>query len=193
MHKRTLAVAAAAVLLGARCERVIDLPTLHTGLDIDSSRLRPGLALRYVEGAFSSAAEVENAGPGTTGVMPRLELPEIERPEQFGLRFAGYLRVPFDDFYTFEITSDDGSQLYIDEILVVDNDKIAGVNVKSGTIGLRKGHHRLRVNYFQGAGAKRLALRVLRADGSFHMVPDAWYYVEDPLAPDVKLPMTDAP
>ncbi len=64
---------------------------------------------------------------------------------------------------------------------------------KSGAIGLSKGHHRLRVLYFQGGGGRALRLRVRRGDGPFEEVPDEWFYVEDRLSSDPDLPMTDAP
>jgi hexosaminidase len=166
---------------------------LRTGLDIDSSRLRPGLSLAYAEGSFRSVSEVTEAEVARTGNSPRLELPGTERDDEFGLSFKGYLRVPFDDAYIFELTSDDGSQLYIDEQLVIDHDGYHSANARSGAIGLAKGHHRLRALYFQGGGGRHLALRVRRGDGAFEPVPDEWFYVEDRLGSDPDLPMTDAP
>ncbi len=69
---------------------------LRTGLDIDSSRLRPGLSLAYVEGTFGSASEVADAEAVPGGITPRIELPGIERDEGFGLfvpgLFAGSVR-----------------------------------------------------------------------------------------------------
>ncbi len=166
---------------------------LRTGLDIDSSRLRPGLSLAYMEGDFESAAEVADAVAARRGSVPRVELPGIEREESFGLLYRGYLRVPFDDVYIFKLTSDDGSQLYIKEELVIDHDGHHSPSPKSGTIALSKGHHRLRVLYFQGGGGRGLGLRVRRGAGPFVPVPDEWFYVEDRLASDPDLPMTDAP
>jgi hexosaminidase len=166
---------------------------LRTGLDIDTSRLRPGLALSYVEGQLASVSELEYLELSQQGVVARVELPGIERQEEFGVELKGYLRVPFDDIYTFEITSDDGSQLIIDEQIVVDHDGYHSASPKRGGIGLMKGHHRLRVLYFQGGGGRDLALRVRRGEGPFDAIPDEWFYVEDPLASDPDLPMTDAP
>jgi hypothetical protein len=136
---------------------------------------------------------VADADPVGSGIAARVELPGIEREESFGLLFRGYLRVPYDDLYTFEIRSDDGSQLYISEQLVIDHGGLRTPLPAVGAIGLRKGHHRLRVLYFQGDGDRNLALRVRRAGEPLGAVPDQWFYVEDPLAPDRDLPMTDAP
>ncbi|MBT8478809.1 MAG: family 20 glycosylhydrolase, partial [Gemmatimonadetes bacterium] len=192
-----VAVAARVVLPGGRAGPIarasFSRTVLRTGLDIDSSRLRPGLSLAYVEGTFGSAAEVADAGAVAGGVIPRVELPGIERDEGFGLLYGGYLRVPFDGVYVFELTSDDGSQLYIDEQLVIDHDGHHSASPKTGAIGLAKGHHRFRALYFQGGGGRELVLRVRRRGGPFEQVPDEWFYVEDRLSSDPDLPMTDAP
>jgi hypothetical protein len=51
----------------------------------------------------------------------------------------------------------------------------------------------LRIPYFQGGGGRSLTLRVRRGEGPFEAVPDEWLYIEDHLASDPDLPMTDAP
>ena len=179
--------------LGPVARAVARRADLRTGLEIDTSRLRPGVALEYAEGAFRSVAEVEAAPASRVGTMPRVELPGVERAEGFGLHFRGYLRVPFDDLYYFELTSDDGSQLLLKEEVVIDHDGYHGATARTGAMGLARGYHRLRVLYFQGGGGRQLALRVRIGDGPFEPVPDQWFYVEDPLAQDRDLPMTDAP
>jgi hexosaminidase len=166
---------------------------LRTGLDIDSTRLRPGLSLDYAEGEFASVSEVVDAEAARRGSSPRVEIPGVAREASFGLRFGGYLRVPYDDIYSFEITSDDGSQLIIDEQVVIDHDGYHSATAKAGAIGLSKGHHRLRILYFQGGGGRSLTLRVRRGQDPFEPVPDEWLYIEDHLASDPDLPMTDAP
>jgi len=166
---------------------------LRTGLDIDSSRLRPGLSLDYAEGEFASVSEVEDAEALRRGGSTRVEIPGVAREAGFGLRFGGYLRVPYDDIYTFEITSDDGSQLIVDEQVVIDHDGYHSATAKTGAIGLSRGHHRLRILYFQGGGGRDLTLRLRRGEGPFEPVPDEWLTIEDHLASDPDLPMTDAP
>jgi hexosaminidase len=155
--------------------------TLHRGLDIDSRLLQPGLTVEYVEADLGSAAEVDGASLTRIGIAPRIDLSGAERSEGFGLRFTGYIRVPHDDIYTFEITSDDGSQLYVDDHLVVDHDGYHGASAMEGSVGLSRGVHRLRVLYFQAGGGKALGVRVRRGYGPPERVPDSWYYVDNPL------------
>lgn len=194
MRNLVLRAFAAALLLVAGCGPEEATRTeLMTGHEIDSSRLRPGLHLSYVEDSLESAAEVADAKAVRRGVIPRVEFPGIERSERFGLRFRGYLRVPFDDVYTFELTSDDGSQLVIGNTLVIDHDGRHASSAKVGSIGLFRGHHRLRILYFQGVDDRELALRVRWGEQQFEAVPDEWLYTEDRLFADPDLPMTDAP
>jgi len=52
--------------------------------------------------------------------------------------------------YEFELTSDDGSKLIIDDTLVISHDKIHPFTSKTGTINLKQGIHKMNVQYFQG-------------------------------------------
>jgi len=72
--------------------------------------------------------------------------------ENFGFRFAGYITVPEDGLYRFYVSSDDGSQLFIGDELVVDNDGLHGPTEVMGQIILAKGSHPIRVDFFQRSG-----------------------------------------
>jgi len=149
--------------------------SLVAGQDVGGLQLRPGLEFAYTEAAFQSAREVAEAPATRRGRTPRVQLTGEERAEDFGLRLDGYLKVPADDLYVFELTSDDGSQLYLNNDVVIDHDGWHGATGKTGTIALASGHHRMRVLFFQGGGGRDLALRVRRADGPFEPVPDEWF------------------
>ena len=79
----------------------------------------PDLLAEFVEGA------VPPSGPGLEGlvdrqfVAPRPELPEQHPPEMFALRFKGSIEIPTAGAWTFFLTSDDGSRLYLDGALAV--------------------------------------------------------------------------
>ena len=70
--------------------------------------------------------------------------------EWFGIRFDSRLEVPAGGLYTFRLRSDDGSKLYIDGELVVDNDGLHGSIDREGTAELTAGQHDIRVDYYQG-------------------------------------------
>jgi signal transduction histidine kinase/uncharacterized protein YdeI (BOF family) len=49
------------------------------------------------------------------GVVSNFDLGVIVQPEHVGLEFNGYLQIPRDGLYTFYLTSDDGSRMFIGE------------------------------------------------------------------------------
>lgn len=75
-----------------------------------------------------------------------------EGHNNFGLVFNTYLQIDQDGEYTFYLQSDDGSKMYINEEVVVDNDGGHGLIEKEGKIALKKGKHKLRVEYFNDHG-----------------------------------------
>jgi hypothetical protein len=73
-----------------------------------------------------------------------------KRQEWFAIDYTGRFWIEKPGLYRFALTSDDGSKLYIDDQLVVDNDGIHPVDTKSGSVDLAGGIHKIRVQYFQG-------------------------------------------
>ncbi|WP_081658613.1 PA14 domain-containing protein [Sporomusa ovata] len=51
---------------------------------------------------------------------------------------------------TFALNSDDGSRLYIDGNLAIDNDGIHSLAMEEASVFLNPGTHSIRVEYFQG-------------------------------------------
>ncbi len=86
------------------------------------------------------------------------------RNENFAIRFEAPLVVDTEADYTFKVVSDDGSQVFIDDTLIVDNDGAHTTQDKSGPVHLVKGTHALRVDYFQVVG--EVALRLLCGKGA---------------------------
>lgn len=73
-----------------------------------------------------------------------------DRFEWFAIDYQGRINLPQAGTYTFRLTSDDGSKLFIDGREVIDNDGIHGVEVRDAQATLTAGLHELRVQYFQG-------------------------------------------
>ncbi len=81
--------------------------------------------------------------------------------EYFSLQTTATLVVPEDGVYTFQLNSDDGSRLFLDNTEVINNDgehqafgpdprESQKVGLKEAVITLSKGEHKLSLNYFQG-------------------------------------------
>ncbi len=83
-----------------------------------------------------------------------------DRYEWFAVRYQGPLTVRESGQYTFQTNSDDGSKLYIDDVLVVNHDGTHGAYDSAAvTVDLARGVHTLRIEYFQGPRWE-IALRV---------------------------------
>jgi fibro-slime domain-containing protein len=72
------------------------------------------------------------------------------RNEWFSLRYTGSFRIERGGEYRFRLKSDDGSQLFIDDELVIDLDGVHDAVSKRGAIELERGLHTIAVRYFQG-------------------------------------------
>jgi len=73
-----------------------------------------------------------------------------KRQEWFAIDYTCRFWIEKPGPYRFALTSDDGSRLYIDDQMAVDNDGIHPADTKFGTVDLAGGIHKIRVQYFQG-------------------------------------------
>lgn len=70
----------------------------------------------------------------------------------FAVRYTGNFTADASGDVTFYLTSDDGSKLYIDGALVIDNDKLQSATELSATAPLTAGAHTIEVRYFERDG-----------------------------------------
>ncbi len=68
----------------------------------------------------------------------------------FGIDYYGKFYVTKPGEYLFELQSDDGSRLEIDNLLLIDLDGVHPVTRQTATITLSAGWHSIHVPYFQG-------------------------------------------
>lgn len=97
--------------------------------------------------------------------------------DHFGLAFDAMLRVGQTAPYRFTLTSDDGSKLYIDDELVVDNDGSHSVQERTGFVRLEKGFHKFRLEYFEDTMGSTLSLTYCTPDTDECRVPDSMLYL----------------
>jgi|GEM_PF-3540277 len=76
----------------------------------------------------------------------------------FAARYEGQLVVEEGGRYTFNLSSDDGSMLFIDGVPVLDNDGLHGTRTRTVTLDLDEGAHDIEVRYFENGGAQTLQL-----------------------------------
>jgi len=120
----------------------------------------PGLAVTYYKAALSQLPSNWNGmNIVKESVVPNINFPSGSVQGSSGMTvnfaavYSGFVDVPKAGQWVFFITSDDGSKLYIDDKIVVDNDRMQGMTTKqTQTLTLSKGKHAIRVEYFNAEG-----------------------------------------
>ena len=131
-------------------ETTVKAYTLMQSLDV--ARLSAGVAYKYYEADAMSIKKMEQLQPVKTSVINNFTFDNKNRKEKFGFIFEGFIKINKTGMYDFYTSSDDGSMLYIDNQLIVNNDGDHGMEEKTGKAYLAKGLHRIKVVYFNGSG-----------------------------------------
>ena len=87
--------------------------------------------------------------PDITGVKNNFDLVDIDETlNHYALLMETTLQVKTEEDYTFKVSTDDGSKLYVDGEQLYDNDGAHGPITKVATKRLSKGKHELKLEYF---------------------------------------------
>lgn len=108
----------------------------------------------YLEN-LTSIPSLENKRPDAKGTCFEITSDEVKEEIKSNtlVRFRTTLQVENEDRFTFYTNSDDGSKLWVNNELVVDNDGDHGVIEKNGSISLKPGTYPLEVIWFNGGGS----------------------------------------
>ncbi len=92
--------------------------------------------------------------PQASGVVPEIvmNVPQKLQADGFALRFTGSIQIPASGKYMFTISSDDGSRLYLDNKLLINNDGMHVMTEKQGAVDLQAGSYPIVVTYFDNGG-----------------------------------------
>ncbi|HXX62203.1 MAG TPA: alpha-N-acetylglucosaminidase TIM-barrel domain-containing protein [Bacteroidota bacterium] len=139
-----------------------------------------GLNYRYFEGDWGLLPDFDTVRAVRSGIAYRVSLADIPTKEEFfGIQYNGFLEISVSGQYTFSLGSDDGSQLWIDGELLVNNDGQHGYAELKGSVKLSKGRHAFLLKYFQSGGAKSLALRCSGPNFSDRPIPPARFFISE--------------
>jgi alpha-L-fucosidase len=132
---------------------------------------QPGVSVLRYTGDWDRLPDFSALQPLEERVVPEIELDDAMRAEYTGLRFLALLDVPRGDVYRFSLTSDDGSELWINGQRVVDNDGLHGSEEKTAYVPLQEGRQdtTIEVRWFNKTGGAELSLQ--------------WAPLGEPLAP----------
>ncbi len=158
--RKTAQVKAAVLKPGADMQQIASAWFYRTGCHdaVSVDNKKSGLVMDYYEGAWKQLPDFSSLKALRQEIMTLPQIPTQVKEDGFGLRFTGYIELPKDGFYSFYSYSDDGSKIFIDGIEVVNHDGSHGPAEMGGAIGLRKGLHRLVVEYFEDHGGQVLQL-----------------------------------
>jgi len=116
------------------------------------------LDVKIFSGDWDEMPDFSRMSPRETRAVQSVsEKPESEYQ---GREYLGYIYAQRDEMHIFGLTSDDGSRLYIGDKLVVDNDGLHGIQVKTGSIALAEGWHPIRIEWFNKTGGASLNLQM---------------------------------
>jgi hypothetical protein len=119
-----------------------------------------GLDYRYFEGMWNKLPDFSSLTEKSKGRIYAIDLTSFDRRNaNFAAEFFGYIKIEKGGKYNFFISSNDGSRLYIGDILVVDNDGVHGDFEKQGQINLKPGMHPIKIEYFDGGGIQALQMQ----------------------------------
>ena len=121
--------------------------------------LEPGVKYFYREGRVVRSAKDQKVAPVLdTGILKTFNVDVIKDDRPFGYNLEGYIKVPETGVYTFWLEANDGAVLYLNGKLIIDNDGGHRSQRLDSKIGLKKGWHPIKVDYFQQGLAKNLIL-----------------------------------
>ena len=142
---------------------------LKNDANVADRDLRPGLLVNIYQlnKNLSTLNEIPFSGkPDLTAIIGEVNAGAADFSpfaDNFAALATGYLYLPKDESMVFQLSSDDGSRLFIDGKMLIDHDGPHGMEPKEAEVALRAGHHAVRIEYFQGGGGKGIMLKWARA------------------------------
>jgi len=135
-----------------------------------------GLKYTIYEGSWNKLPDFSSAKPLKSGVCENFTLPTDIPTTNSGIVYEGYILIENEGFYDFFTVSDDGSRLYIDDDVIVNNDGLHGMIEKSGNVFLKKGYHKIKVDFFQAGGGLGLNVLIQAPNGKKELINNKILY-----------------
>ncbi len=132
--------------------------------------LVPGVRYQYVElpedlPSPGKLDDIHDWTPTRAGLAQEIALRDDRREEFFAYRFEGWLELEREETLRFGLNSDDGSDLWVEGIRVVDNDGGHAPQIRTGEAALAAGRHRVVVRMYEATGGETLEAWIERAGG----------------------------
>jgi len=138
-----------------------------------------GVNYSYFEGAWDSIPDFSRLDTVRRGCLNNFSIDNRLQDDNFGFVFKSFIKIPKTEVYGFSTDSDDGSRLFIDNKLIVDNNGLHGLQKAEGFIPLAKGFHSLRVEYFEKGGGNELYVRWRKKDKKWEEINSKYLFPDD--------------
>lgn len=124
----------------------------------------PGLERKLFHSSINRCSALDPNAEHTLDIVDRPSLPN-DAAGQYAQVFTGFMEIPFDGIYTLSLTSDDGSVLWVDGLVEIDNDGYHSAATKSAKLAFEYGLHPIKICHFEGGGGAALNFEVKNARG----------------------------
>lgn len=98
------------------------------------------------------------AAEGYISAFSLEDVPFSANEDDFAIIFSSKMKVKESGAYKFELSSDDGSKLFIDGKCIIDNDGSHTLQTRYGVVKLEPGLHDIRIEYFEDCEGQYLYL-----------------------------------
>jgi hypothetical protein len=166
-HFRNRLIAALLILIGCIVLAVVSNPLKH------------GLIGRYYDNHEWAGSPMMTTRDQVVNLW-RMKSEYPDKLENYSIQWTGVIFIPASGEYQFATISDDGSELDINDQLVVDNRGLHGFQERSGKISLEKGVYPIKIRYMQGDGGAEFKAYWKRPGKKREMLSQASLFVEEP-------------
>ena len=139
-----------------------------------------GLNYRYYEGEWTRLPDFSKQKVVKEGLAQNFDLSVRQREYHFGVIYYGSIQIDEGGDYMFYTKSDDGSKLYLDGKLVVNNDGLHAAKERGGKVNLQAGRHTIEVRFFERTRKQVLEVRYSSATISKRLIPNAVLFLDKP-------------
>ncbi|WP_165041840.1 PA14 domain-containing protein [Dysgonomonas sp. ZJ709] len=146
---------------------------------IKTNPKKQGVAYTYYEGRIKSTDRIASLTPLKTGIINNISLAPASAQDSFAFEFKTLIKILERGMYRFYTHSDDGSKLFINGKLVVDNDGSHNARRREGKIALEAGYHELKVLYFEDYMGESLEVGISSRSILEIPIPDNMLYVPE--------------
>jgi len=145
----------------------------------DSPKIQ-GVNRKVLLGEFKLCPDISQFTSLGSKNVAEVGLGEMAGKDNYALHFEGYIRIPADGEYIFNLASDDGSKMWIGESLVVNHDGTHPYLEKRLRVRLPKGDYPFRIIMFEATGDDYLRLFVEGAGMTKQLIPASWLWSKAP-------------